>query len=232
MEITTNPRGKFSIQIKYVITVSISDYSTRVLSREWEFPSFSSECPICGGSKCCVRIGYYYRNVLSLEEEALLLIPIARYLCKRKNKPKIEDKTFSLLPDCLIPYMHPTIDTLMQVILNKLIKKKSDEEIVSQFYFRIYDAGLNLASETLRTYYELFEQTAQKIKTFLREREKDDYPGQSPHTLIDVYWFLSKFKDPQYGKGVMSCALWYHESLGGYRNNAYFLFGTPYQFRY
>ncbi|MCK5675058.1 MAG: hypothetical protein KAH95_16885 [Spirochaetales bacterium] len=232
MEITTNPRGKFSIQIKYVLTVSISDYYAKVLSREWEFPSFSSECPICGGSKCCVRIGYYYRNVLSLEEEALLLIPIARYLCKRKNKPKIEDKTFSLLPDCLIPYMQPTIDTLIQVIANKLIKKITNEEIVSQFYYRIYEVELNLSSLTFRSYYELFEQTAQKIKTFLREREKDDSPEQILHTLIDVYWYLSEFKDPQYGKGPGSCSLWYHESLGGYRNNAYFLFGTPSQFRY
>jgi len=232
MEITTNPRGKFSIQIKYVLTISISDYYYMVLRKEWEFPSFSSECPICGGSNCCVRIGYYYRYVLSLEEEILLLIPIARYLCKRKNKPKIEDKTFSLLPDCLIPYMQPTIDTLMQVIGNKLIKKKTTEEIVSQFYYRIYEVELNLSSSTLRSYYELFEQTAQKIKTFLREREKDDCPEQILHTLIDVYWYLSEFKDPQYGKGPGSCSLWYHESLGGYRNNAYFLFGTPYQFRY
>ncbi|RKX83589.1 MAG: hypothetical protein DRP58_08510 [Spirochaetes bacterium] len=232
MEITTNPRGKFSIQIKYVLTVSISDYYYMVLREEWGFPSFSSECPICGGSNCCVRIGYYYRYVLSLEEEILLLIPIARYLCKRKNKPKIEDKTFSLLPDCLIPYMQPTIDTLMQVIGNKLIKKKTNEEIVSLFYYQIYEVKLNISSSTLRNYYELFEQTAQKIKTFLREREKDDYPEQVLHSLIDVYWYLSEFQDPQYGKGPGSCSLWYHESLGGYRNNAYFLFGTPSQFRY
>lgn len=160
------------------------------------------------------------------------MIAIARFLCKRKNKPKIKDRTFSLLPDCLIPYMQPTIKTLLQVIENKLIKKETNEEIVSRFYFRIYETRLNLSSETLRGYYELFEQTAQKIKTYLREREKDDYIGQIPHTLIDVYWFLGEFKDPQYGNGGMSCALWYHESLGGLRNNAYFLFGTPYQFRY
>lgn len=128
--------------------------------------------------------------------------------------------------------MQPTINTLMQVIGNKLIKKKTNEEIVSQFYFRIYEVRLNLSVETLRGYYELFEQTAQKIKTFLREREKENYAGQIFHTLIDVYWFLEKFNDSQYGKGPESSALWYHESLGGFRNNAYFLFGTPSQFRY
>ena len=128
--------------------------------------------------------------------------------------------------------MQPTIDTLMKVIGNKLIKEETNEDIVSLFYFKIYEIRLNLSTETLRSYHELFEQTAQKIKTFLREREKDDYPGQPPHTLIDVYWYLSEFKDPQYGKGFMSCARWYYNTLGGFRNNAYFLFGTPSQFRY
>ena len=133
METTTNPRGKFSIQIKYVLTVSISEYYYMVLRKVWEFPSFSSECPICGGSNCCVRIGYYPRYVLSLEEGILLLIPIARFLCKRKNKPKIKDLTFSLLPDCLIPYMQLTIDTLMQVTHNKLVKNKQMKRLYRFF---------------------------------------------------------------------------------------------------
>ena len=220
---------KFSIQIKYVLTVTISEYYYSVFRGEWEFPSFSSECPICGGSNCCVRIGYYYRYVLSLEEGILIQVAIARFLCKRKNKPKIKDLTFSLLPDCLIPYMQPTIDTLMQVTHNKLVKKKTNEEIVSQFYFQIYEVRLNLSVETLRGYYDLFEQTAQKIKTFLRELDKNYH--HKLHTSIEVYWFLDKFDDPQYGKGSGSCALWYYDTLGGFRNNAYFLFGTPYQFR-
>jgi hypothetical protein len=101
---------------------------------------------------------------------------------------------------------------------------------VSHFYERIYDPGLNITRATLRGYYEVFEQTAQKIKTFLREREKDDL-SSIPHSLSDVYMYLTSFNDLRNGKGAVGCDRWYYRSLGGYRKNAYFLFGTPYQFR-
>lgn len=181
---------------------------------------------------CCVRIGYYYRYVLSLEMGSILLVPIARYLCKRKKKPKHKDRTFSLLPDCLIPYVQPTIQTLMRVMENKVVKEQPDREIVAMFYSVIYETRLNLSTGTLIQYYALFEQTAQKIKTLLRELEKEDHRMKVPHTHVEVYEYMAAFNDPQYGCGPQSCAQWYDESLGGYKNNAYFLFGTASQFRY
>jgi hypothetical protein len=202
-----------------------------VLNRNWEFPTFSSECPICGGKDCCVRIGYYYRYALSLELGVILNLPIARYLCRRKRKPKLPDRTFSLLPDCLIPYVRPTIPTLMQVIGNKLVKNKTDIDIVSEFYHRIYDTSLNITAATISTYCELFEQTAQKIKTFLRMREKDHDEQFMYHTPQDVFLFLNNFNDTHYGGGPISCSRWYYDCLGGFRTNSYFLFGTASQFR-
>ena len=179
-----------------------------------------------------MRIGYYYRHVLSLELGFILLVPIARYLCKKKRKPKLNDRTFSLLPDCLIPYVQPTIQTLMRVMETKILEEHPDREIVTMFYSVIYETRLNLSTGTLIHYYELFEQTAQKIRTFLRELEKDDRRIQVPHTSVDVYEYMEAFKSPQYGRGPESCDRWYYESLGGYKNNAYFLFGTASQFRY
>lgn len=114
----------------------------------------------------------------------------------------------------------------------KILEDPPDREIVSMFYSVIYETRLNLSTSTLIHYYELFEQTAQKIRTFLRELEKDDRRIQVPHTSVDVYEYMEAFKSLKYGRGPESCAWWYYESLGGYKNNAYFLFGTASQFRY
>lgn len=117
----------------------------------------------------------------------------------------------------------------MDSMKKHLIQNLRDNEIVSHFYERIYDLRLNITRATLRGYYEVFEQTAQKIKIFLREREKEDL-SSIPHSLSDVYMCLTAFNDPRYGQGAEGCDRWYYLSLGGYRQNAYFLFGTPYQF--
>lgn len=119
----------------------------------------------------------------------------------------------------------------MEVIENVLVRNLSKEEIVSRFYEKIYDPGLNISEGAVPGYHALFEQTAQKIKTFLREREKDD-PASTPHSLVDVYLYLTAFNDSRYGKGAAGFDRWYYQSLGGYKNNAYFLFGTASQFRH
>ena len=143
----------------------------------------------------------------------------------------MKDLTFSLLPDCLIPYIRSTIGTVMEVIENVLVRNQSKEEIVSRFYEKIYDPGLNISEGAVPGYRDLFEQTAQKIKIFLREREKDD-PASTPHSLVDVYLYLTAFNDSRCGTGAAGCDRWYYQSLGGYKNNAYFLFGTASQFRH
>jgi hypothetical protein len=148
------------------------------------------------------------------------------------KKPKLPHRTFSLLPDALIPYYKLTINTLMEVIEDKLVKKRIAPEIVEKFYEKIYTTALHLSQETLSSYSELFEETAQKIKTFLRDREKDDDPPErSPDSLKEIYEYLCAFTDPVYGKGALSCSVWYYLVQGGFRGNAYFLFGTPSQFR-
>lgn len=117
----------------------------------------------------------------------------------------------------------------MKVINNKLVQNKSEDTIINEFYQKIYDTRLHLCEATLIRYFELFEQTAQKIKTFLKAHEKDH--EQTLHSLQDICHFLIQFFNPQYGSGPVNCARWYHDSLGGFRTNSYFLFGTASQFR-
>jgi hypothetical protein len=81
---------------------------------------FSDECPMCGGKHCAVRIGYYYRQAIDIDLHncriIIVHIPIARFLCKEINKPKHKHKTFSLLPDTLIPYNRISVILMMYIL--------------------------------------------------------------------------------------------------------------------
>jgi hypothetical protein len=46
----------------------------------------------------------------------ILRIPVARYLCTGVNKPKHTHKTFSLLPDNLIPYNRLSIVLVVYIL--------------------------------------------------------------------------------------------------------------------
>ena len=59
----------------------------------------------------------YTVSIVKQEESSevmILLIPIARFLCKRS--PKGKHRTFSLLPDNLIPYNRFSIDFLIYIL--------------------------------------------------------------------------------------------------------------------
>ncbi len=103
-----------NIQIKYLLGIPISEYKRKILTGDFDLPDFSDKCPICGAEGCAVFHGFYYRNMENaIRKELVLDVPIARFECHRAY-PVLpgSHRTFSLLPDSLIPYLRRDIETV------------------------------------------------------------------------------------------------------------------------
>ena len=70
----------------------------------------------CRGENCAVRIGFYKRKTVVVDNKICENVPIARWLCHRQGIRKSKHKTFSLLPYPLIPYhrhgLNVNVDTV------------------------------------------------------------------------------------------------------------------------
>jgi hypothetical protein len=154
-------------------------------------------------------------------------LPIARYLCRRKRKPKLNDLTFSLLPHFLIPYYAPTLDTFMESIRLKLFESNSNIKILDQAYAHIDHPRFNFTERNLSRYIKVFEQTRIKIKLFFIQHHINQPINM---TLCEVYQFLRSFTQEGYQSGHIGFDQFYYNKNGGYLTNSLFLFGTAYQF--
>ena len=150
------------MQIKFFITHSLSEYNKKVLTGKFFFPDFSDKCPICSAKNCAVRIGFYYRWVFIFNLKIKLHIPIARYLCRRKNSafPKLNSshKTFSLLPSQIIPYRLLDIDSLLFIADLRFKKNLSLLYISAEFSALTSESIISLSTDTVIQYlYYLIE---------------------------------------------------------------------------
>ncbi|SDI89420.1 DUF6431 domain-containing protein [Natribacillus halophilus] len=80
-----------------------------------DFPTFHS-CPACSSINTLHRHGFYWRY--GITEEGAEYIPICRLRCPSCKK------TFSILPDFLIPYYQHTLHTVVDRIATVLQKEK------------------------------------------------------------------------------------------------------------
>jgi hypothetical protein len=220
------------MQIPYSIRTSLSEYQQLVNERKWKFPDFSDNCPICGGKNCPVRIGYYYRYCVDLLSGQVLLIAVARFMCKRKGKPKIKDLTFSLLPHVLIPYLRYTIATAMVLCGEILQNEKSKEQVTDEVVFAFEpDDQINFEERYICHFLNLFEQTILKLRGFLSSLNQDVVFLNGREGLKAGWQYLNNFSDDSgLYTGATGFSLFIYEKLGGYARNPQFLFGTAYQF--
>jgi hypothetical protein len=101
---TTDAFHRKNLQVPYEIGCPLSTYVAQVSAKKWEFPSFRECCLICGAKDCAKRHGWYERRAVE-EDGSELLIPVPRWRCGGKgNRPPGVHRTFSLLPDALVPY--------------------------------------------------------------------------------------------------------------------------------
>ena len=220
------------IQLSYKFHFSIEEYIQLVKTKKWEFSDFSNYCPICGGKDCPVRIGYYYRYYIDIKTYKIFLIPIIRYLCRKKGRPKLKDRTFSLLPYFLIPYNRFTIDSGMLIIGSKLVKCKSNKEIADKVC-NSFDINLNFNFEEryINYWLRLFRQTLFKLIVFLESFNQDTSFLKGNKAMYNAWNYLDNFFDDsgEYN-GASGFSIYSYEKQGCYKGNPQFLFGTAYQF--
>lgn len=225
------------IQVQLALLITISAYAEKVKAGNYTFPDFRDCCPICHAEGCAVRIGYYHRNVFDLSnnnshENDIIRIPVARYICRRKGKTG--HRTFSLLPDTLIPYYSITIDALIFIILQILLNNYSFDKAL-ECIDKVSPETM-ISENTLRRYYILFKQARLKLILFFRKHKHRQWvpPDCEYYKDIDLIYFIMGFS-AQAAREIKSnaCKLsqFYYSEEGAYINNAHFLFGTAFQFR-
>ena len=166
----------------------------------------------------------YWRYAIDLYPFRKKRIPIARFLCRRKGR------TFSLLPEQLIPYVQYTVDAVVRTILLVLEYRRrgqrgfhgaslevDPDSSVTPWLIACWVAvvlkGLRRAHPILRARYDL-----SGIRSTVARRLGRDGAGNVPHRL----WGLASAGRPE---ALVAVARSYSRQSGG------FLFGTPSQLR-
>lgn len=199
---------------------------------------FRNCCPLCGGVDCAEFIGYYTRAVVDENGTYFKEFPIARYLCRGKGKRMPgDDRTFSLLPYQLVPYIRYSIPFIIKVL------KARYEEGLSISKLQDYVAGfgkdeiLSIMADQLSGFRQIVLEAVHKItatghyqglegEIFAKSTDKD--------ILIAFIEFASCFECCKTQVPIRGpCGLGYDFYLneGGFIHNSHFLFGTPSQFR-
>jgi hypothetical protein len=111
--------------ISHNFPTTIETYTVR--GKQNDFPVFDC-CPQCRANNTLLRHGFYERN--AIEEEACYRITICRLKCPSCGK------TFSILPDFLIPYFQHTLAFMIRLLL------------------AVWLHGTGLCSRQLRRFYE------------------------------------------------------------------------------
>lgn len=159
-------------------------------------------------------------------------IPIVRYKCKAP--PKGKHRTFSLLPDNLIPYNRFTIDLLIYILILFIFKNQTTNDTLNQIDSISPDSCL-ISEKVLHLFLTLLEQTRIKLIHFFQQfPEKNKAPPNfNSFTTKDALQYLINYPqsktNPQHCGAYYLCG-YYYKMNGSYQRNARFLFGTASQF--
>lgn len=198
------------IQLLLKLDDSLSSYYNQVKNGNYQFPRYSNCCPICRTRECCRFIGYYYRQVIDENGTYFKEFPIARYICEKKGKRIVEDKTFSLLPYQLVPYVKYSIDFIVRV----LSEEKSINQTLDK-YAQISD------SKQLYRFKKIIDIAKEKLVSggFLINEE---------NLIAYSLSYQSRYYEI---RGPCGLGLDYYLNNGQYYENSWFLFGCASQFR-
>lgn len=94
------------MMIPHHFPVTIETYTVR--GKKNDFPTFDC-CPVCRAMNTLLRHGYYERN--AIEDEVCHRITICRLKCPDCRK------TFSILPNFLLPYFQHTLAFIIRILL-------------------------------------------------------------------------------------------------------------------
>jgi len=234
-----------TIQVLIFIKETLSEYYKKVKNKKDNVLTilnlcvdFNDCCPLCGGKDCAKFMGYFHRKAIDGNGTYYKEFPIARFLCHNKgNKKGIRFKTFSLLPYQLVPYSKYSIPFIIKLMKARHIKGMSIYKV--QEYMDAFCEGeiLSTGSGQLAWFKQLFTKLINKliasgyyqlgeIKRFWEEKEQDLLKG-----FLQVAESFECFKVEPHIRGPCAFNYDFYLTGGGYFRNAYFLFGTPSQFR-
>jgi len=162
-----------------------------------------------------------------------ILIPIARYLCRRVNKAKHKHTTFSLLPDTLIPYNRISI-ILMMYILQLLAANECVEHTLAKID-SITPDEIFFSEKMIQHLLQVMEQARIKLVLFFQhhynaDRAPPDFHILSQREVINYLLNYPVHLNDHPLKGAYDLSVLYFKTERKYRKNARFLFGTASQF--
>jgi len=202
--------------------------------------SFHSRCPLCGETDCARLLGYYYRQVVDEKGRYYRDFPVPRFVCRGKGKhPVVNHKTFSLLHYHLVPYSIYSIPYVVKILQSRHVDRQTVERIQSyQGYIATTGDGYKeLSASGILTFKDLFCQAITKLLAFTSYPELSAKLAQTSRDIdriIILLDFCRNFTCLRYARPIRGpCAMNYdfYLSGGSYFRNAFFLFGTPSQFR-
>jgi len=238
-----------TIQIIFKVNHTLRQFYKKVKRQQAEISelidvtdSFGAGCPLCGKTDCARFLGYYYRQVIDENGHYYPDFPIPRFICHGKGKRKhaiVNHKTFSLLHYHLIPYTIYSIPFMVKILNARHIDKRT-VEYIQRYLADITTSGddykelsasgiiafkgllLKAITKILANgYYALL---SCKLKQTRREIDR----------IIIFLDFCQDFTCQKHSPPIRGpCALSYDFYItgGSYFRNAFFLFGTPSQFR-
>ena len=204
----------------------------------WDFPDYSVCCPLCGGKNCAVRIGFYERKLVIVDNRIYENVPIARWLCQRKGPKRPQHQTFSLLPYPLIPYHRHGLNIIVDTV-NFLHHQGASLEQTKRF---ISGNGVNndipLENNQIHDFNKIFSHALLKLTTIAELKQQISqasfWDSSDPiRTMLDfIAGYDSRFLATQqlHASPAEQLALdfLYHFQTADYYDR-HFLFGTPSQ---
>lgn len=159
--------------------------------------------------------------------------PIVRFRCRETGKRSPDqDKTFSLLPYELFPYVKYSIDFVFDILKSLYVDDKSQKEVLD--YINMVSGGelcpeqsifVNFKSCIIESIDKLLALKSYKeLKVLLNQKNVD----LRISSLLN--YIICRYGCPIRGPCELSYD--FYEKNGNYKENSPFLFGTPSQYRF
>ncbi len=204
----------------------------------WDFPDYRTCCPLCGGENCAVRIGFYYRKKVIVDNKIYENVPIARWLCQRKGSRIAQHQTFSLLPSPLIPYHRHGLNVIVDTVNFHHHNGTIFEQTKSFISSNGVDTDISLENNQIHDFMKIFSQALLKLTTIAELKQQISqasyWDSSDPiGTMLKfIAGYQSRFSTTQqlHASNAEQLALdfLYHFQTDDYCHR-HFLFGTPSQ---
>jgi hypothetical protein len=204
----------------------------------WDFPDYSSSCPLCGGENCVVRIGFYKRKKVIVDNKIHKKVPIARWLCQRKGSKRPKHQTFSLLPYPLIPYHRHALNIIVDTVNIHHHQGASLEQTKRVISSNGINNDIPLENNQIHDFNKIFSNALLKLTTIAELKQQIIQASQwdSSNPIGTMLNFIAGYESRLLATQQLHASpaeqlaldFLYHFQINDYFDR-HFLFGTPSQ---